>query len=445
MASPTDTLAHSAATPVIKEHVEPPVVPEKAPSSPPKSASPVRAANPVAMAEATIPVQAETALPVEAHPNPKVNELRAMFPTIELSVIELVLETCNGSTDRSIEQLLGMTDPNFKPDELGGTRLDHQVDLDADFARSLQMQDEEEYRRGQQQYEAAHGSSTRQLPYQPRVRRTRPSHPPQGDDQHSAEHEARGDNPPGLLQMEDKIERFAEAGKQTFTSLLSKAKAKYSEFQATQAQRSARNNQNQHGNYPSDQGSRTYGEAGAPGGSRGGEQNRGSRFWDDHTSNSSRSDRSESVSLQSTLDMNQGPNQQSSHMSAVRKQSRRWQPSDAFDDPLPPRTTTSPDKFDLSRSSTSPSKQGKIDPAKLGILPKKRVDLLSASSPSSSHPDKTGAPVKKEGNEEKSDPNPNLPSASLVGKLPPTPPAASPFRLDSDDELEYTKNPFDER
>jgi hypothetical protein len=50
-----------------------------------------------------------------------------MFPTVEVSVIELVLETRGGSTDRSIEQLLSMTDDNFKPDELESVRREEAV------------------------------------------------------------------------------------------------------------------------------------------------------------------------------------------------------------------------------------------------------------------------------------------------------------------------------
>jgi hypothetical protein len=70
--------------------------------------------------------------------------------------------------------------------------------------------------------------------------------------------------------------------------------------------------------------------------------------------------------------------------------------------------------------------------AKLGILPKKRVDLFS-TSPSS-------APTLANHD----DPNPSLPNAkgpeSLVSKIPPTPPAENPYKLeDSDDELEYTR------
>lgn len=68
--------------------------------------------------------------PVAPHANPKVAELQTIFPTVEVSVIELVLETCGGSTDRSIEQLLSMTDENFKPDELESVRREEAVSGD---------------------------------------------------------------------------------------------------------------------------------------------------------------------------------------------------------------------------------------------------------------------------------------------------------------------------
>jgi hypothetical protein len=68
--------------------------------------------------------QAPTApVSVPAPTDPKVLELIAMFPTIDVPVIELVLETSGGSVDRAIETLLGMTDPDFKPDELGNARV----------------------------------------------------------------------------------------------------------------------------------------------------------------------------------------------------------------------------------------------------------------------------------------------------------------------------------
>lgn len=52
--------------------------------------------------------------------------------------------------------------------------------------------------------------------------------------------------------------------------------------------------------------------------------------------------------------------------------------------------------------------------------------------------------------DEDDDPNPSLPAAhkSLVQQIPKTPPARkeNPYTLgDSDDDLEYTRNPFDEK
>ncbi|WVR03649.1 hypothetical protein IAU60_000644 [Kwoniella sp. DSM 27419] len=430
----------------------------------------------------TAPRQAELA--PRQYGNPKVEELHQMFPTVEIGVIELVLETTGGSQDRAIEQLLAMTDPNFKPDELVGGREDAQVDLDAEFARSLQMEDEADYRRSGQVNDRGDG----QLPYQPRVRRARGAAPPQGAMRNDAFYDAQdqerrhapwnagrehgqgqgqgqyhdgqdGANPPGMLMMEEKIERFAEVGKQTFNSLLSRAKAKYTEFQAQQQAAGRGGGQGYQPDNLSPSGDRyTRPPAAGMGGGRGGEQNRGG--WDTR----SPSVRSESISSQSTYDP---PTQ------ATPRQ--RWQPSDTYDDPIPPsqpmRSGSSSNRIEVMgggrRSPAfntvgSPEKtSGKIDPAKLGILPKKRVDLMSTSPVNSSSLDKSRtqsafSPVPHpqarsdpHGDDDDDDPNPSLPNApqSLVSKIPPTPPATDDrYRLeDSDDELEYTRNPFDEK
>ncbi|WWC85980.1 uncharacterized protein L201_000851 [Kwoniella dendrophila CBS 6074] len=421
----------------------------------------------------------------QVHEDPKVNELHQMFPTVEISVIELILETSQGSTDRAIEQLLGMTDPNFKSDELVGTREDAQVDLDAQFARSLQMADEETYRQQQAQFHSRVNSGNNPppttgsggLPYQPRIRRGQPQQPQGGQDAfyngshgygteeqrrlesrygQQRDENSQGENPAGMLAFEKKVEEFAEVGKQTFNSLFSKAKAKYSEFQAQQAQN--RSNQSGSGYTPenlSPSGDR-YTRPPGIGGNRGGEQNRNyggsSSLWDDR----SPSLRSESISSQGTFDA--PPPTQSQ---PLRQSSSRWQPSDAYDDPLPPPKSMSGNRIEVGggRSSFSgagvgsPEKQiGKIDPAKLGILPKKRVDLLSTSpsnSTTTSGSSTNPLTAKKNEHDDDDDPNPSLPNASeaLVSKIPPTPPAGDDrYRLeDSDDELEYTKNPFDEK
>lgn len=129
---------------------------------------------------------------------------------------------------------------------------------------------------------------------------------------------------------------------------------------------------------------------------------------------------------------------------------RRWHPSDNYEEPSKPTAAGVPGtagrRSPGPAGSASPEKAatGKIDLAKLGFLPKKRVDLMSTS------------PQPREDK----DPNPHLPTSpggpatpttgkSLVDKIPKTPPAeTSPHTLgdsDDDDDLDYTENPFDRR
>ena len=103
-----------------------------------------------------------------------------------------------------------------------------QVDLDEEFARSLVMQDEQS-----QQNRGGYRSSTGQqqpqgipppdqLPYQARVRKTRPMNPVETQEQrHGGQWDSSGsrhdpsraesDNPNGMLAVEDKINRFTES------------------------------------------------------------------------------------------------------------------------------------------------------------------------------------------------------------------------------------------
>jgi hypothetical protein len=104
------------------------------------------------------------------------------------------------------------------------------VDLDEEFARSLVMQEEQNqqnrggYRPGAQQSQYQQQQQgippPDQLPYQARVRKTRPMNVNQGQDQggqwdsSGSRHDPRraeSDNPNGMLAVEDKINRFAES------------------------------------------------------------------------------------------------------------------------------------------------------------------------------------------------------------------------------------------
>lgn len=64
-------------------------------------------------------VSPPVATPTEAHQetelDPRVSELRAMFPDLDVAILESVLEACDWDPAKAIDMLLGMSDPNYKP------------------------------------------------------------------------------------------------------------------------------------------------------------------------------------------------------------------------------------------------------------------------------------------------------------------------------------------
>lgn len=194
--------------------------------------------------------------------SPEVKELHAMFPAIEIGVIAIVLESVNGSQDRAIEQLLAMNDPDFRPDDAAARQaeLDRQAALDAEFARALIMQEQEDERAQQASYRHG-GGEPGQLPYQPRVRRARPGQeqlpgysehaagqpgqPGQGQHGQGQHGEQGGQFEEQLAAFEEKVTQIAEQGRQTFNTLFNRAKAKYDEFAAQQAANAAARQQAQ--------------------------------------------------------------------------------------------------------------------------------------------------------------------------------------------------------
>lgn len=48
--------------------------------------------------------------------DPKVDQLRALFPNVDLEIVETVLAASGGSLDEATEQLLILSDPSYKPD-----------------------------------------------------------------------------------------------------------------------------------------------------------------------------------------------------------------------------------------------------------------------------------------------------------------------------------------
>lgn len=267
--------------------------PPASPSGAPKSGSPppsydVAKASPNARSS---PSPAETpAVPESGVDKEAVKELSAMFPIIDAGVIEAVLES-TGSKDAAVEHLLGMTDPSFVPDAALSER-ERQASLDADFAQALHFQDRQDHAdrfpppprappyqgRGAQARAADASRRVRNTlaarldrdekpfdpatyvpPYQPRVRKPRaPRHGPSPyDGDYARAHELQqkyGEEDVQFTELEKKVLHIAEQGKQTFSSLINRAKAKYDEF----------SDQRDHGQNPESSTARTGGLWGAP-------------------------------------------------------------------------------------------------------------------------------------------------------------------------------------
>jgi hypothetical protein len=174
-----------------------------------------------------------------------------MFPTVDVSVIEMVLESVGGSQERAIEHLLPMTDPEFKPDpasEANATvsgvkhqriattqcnvavlfadpQAQSQLTMDEELARALYIHEQELATRPSARRSASSSDSASRipavLPYQARVRRPRPAQPDpyaQSTREHALserygdppEGQGPGGDPPGMIAFEEKLGQFAE-------------------------------------------------------------------------------------------------------------------------------------------------------------------------------------------------------------------------------------------
>ena len=144
-----------------------------------------------------------------------------------------------------------------------------------------------------------------------------------------------------MMAMEDRLNQYAEVGKQTVSSLFNKAKAKYNDFQATQASNAANREEVNRSNQPWRRPSPGPEWTPTPGGGRGGEQNRSKGLWGDESS------RSTSFSEDTEAQGGQP------------KPAARWQPSDAYDDPLPhvplAGQTASSNRIDVAGGRRSPA------------------------------------------------------------------------------------------
>ncbi|KAA1471794.1 hypothetical protein DENSPDRAFT_837878 [Dentipellis sp. KUC8613] len=147
--------------------------------------------------------------------DPQVASLHAIFPDFDAETLHSILASVGGDQDAAVDALLGMSDPNYVPTTQPSQPMSRtQTELDEEFARQLLIQDEQEAqsrRRGAQSF-----------PFQPRQHGPAHPHPPTN-------------SPPAqerdtMTEMQEQFSKIAESGKRTFSSLVSKVKAKVQEF-----------------------------------------------------------------------------------------------------------------------------------------------------------------------------------------------------------------------
>lgn len=157
--------------------------------------------------------------PQEVPVDPRVANLKAIFPDFDDIILQSVLESVNWSEDRAIDALLGMSDPTYKTEARHqeapiDTRT--QTELDEELARRLALEDQE-----QQSAWTAQQYAPR--PPRPTNRQTRTP------GQVAQEQQPQGDT--SLAEVQEHLGKFAEVGKRTLGNLFSKVKAKIQEFE----------------------------------------------------------------------------------------------------------------------------------------------------------------------------------------------------------------------
>jgi len=155
-------------------------------------------------------------VPSQPPQDPQVASLQTIFPDFDIVVLQSVLESVGGNQDRAVDTLLGMSDPNYVPQE-HPVPIQSQTDLDEEFARRLMLEDQE-----LQQHWPPHQPQGIPTPYQPRIR-GRHQQPLVSVNPQGGQQEATGD-------FQEQFAKIADTGKKTFTSLFSKVKAKVQEF-----------------------------------------------------------------------------------------------------------------------------------------------------------------------------------------------------------------------
>lgn len=164
--------------------------------------------------------------------DPKISSLHAIFPGFDAAILHSVVDTVGGDQDRAVDALLSMSDPDHVSSSAAAPAQPPettQTQLDEEFARQLLLEDEQRYARDQiaQQQHQQQQQQLRQFPY---AQRTSAVAIPQQQGRGSSPQSPSQRERDTMADVQDQFTKLAESGKRTFSSLVSKVKAKVQEL-----------------------------------------------------------------------------------------------------------------------------------------------------------------------------------------------------------------------
>ncbi|GAA5839735.1 hypothetical protein JCM3766R1_004599 [Sporobolomyces carnicolor] len=181
------------------------------------------------------------ASPSRPQSNPALAPLRALFPSTSDDILEAVLDAHAGDLQAATESLLDLNNPDFKSDPTQQEELE-QIDLDAELARQLAEEDERQYRRERAGPREPTQQPSQPVPvtyqaYVPKNRRRatvdnaqqghgswQPPSTSQANEGQQRQQQQQADDRDELDMLAENFSKFAEQGKKSFGSFMSKVK-----------------------------------------------------------------------------------------------------------------------------------------------------------------------------------------------------------------------------
>ncbi|KAI0302705.1 hypothetical protein BC826DRAFT_985809 [Russula brevipes] len=180
---------------------------------------------------------------VDEFADPKIAELHLIFPDYDAAILHSVVDSVGGDQDRAVDALLAMSDPDHVPTHNVAApeqpSVVEQTQLDEEFARQLMLEDEQQYAREQIARRQQQQQEQQQFPYAQRTNAPIPHQQQQGDrgygtgtydSDDDGQHSPQRDT---MTDMQEQFSKLAESGKRTFSTFVSKVKAKVQEFDQT--------------------------------------------------------------------------------------------------------------------------------------------------------------------------------------------------------------------